>query len=185
MMQIIRERRAAHAKCKAEREQQKRRYDTEGAVRRRHNLNDSHHFTDDFWDVPIPAITARKSYLSIKARQRMAERKARGNKLRPLPPRSSLSHSELAAEVTLDDDEAAKLRAAKAERERASWERQVRQVSGEVGYLYFVGTVKDWRQDFVQSKDSLIWRAERGEDAWDTDSEETTDSEDEIDTEEE
>jgi hypothetical protein len=53
--------------------------------------------------------------------------------------------------------------------------RQVRQVSGEVGYLYFVGTREDWRQDFVRSKEGLIWRAKKGEDASDTDSEKTTD----------
>jgi hypothetical protein len=91
--------------------------------RRKDNHKDSHIFTDDDWEIPISAITARMTHLAIKERQQRAERRARGKKLRSLQPRSSLSHSELAAEVTLDSHEAEKLKAAEAEQERLHWER--------------------------------------------------------------
>jgi hypothetical protein len=167
MKQVICECRAAHAKSRAEMEQRESRYKIEGAVRRKHNLKDSHRFNDDDWKRPLSVIAARMTHLVSKERQRRAERRARGKQLRPLPPRSSLSHSELAAEVTRDDDAVAKLRAAEEEQERVRWERQVWQVSREVGYLCFVGTTEDWRQDVVRSKEGLIWRAEKGEETTD------------------
>lgn len=173
MRVVIREHRTAHAAERAEKELIERRYKTESAIRRKHNLAEEEHFDADFWDSPISGLITRQSHNSMKEYQRMAERRARGNTPRPRPPRSSLSYCESAGEVEFQGGAAEKLRAAEEEQERERWERKARQVGAEVGYLYFSGTVDglaDWREDFLRSDHSLIWRdREQRGDAMDLD----------------
>ena len=161
---LVRQRHAAHAAERALREEQERRWNTETAIRRRHQLEPDTHFDADFWDSPISGLITRRSHKKLKEYQRMEERRARGNKPRPRPPRSSLSHCESVGQVDVDGEAAEQLRTAEEAAERERWERKARRVGAEVGYLYFLGTVNgldDWREEYLRSDHSLIWRNEQ------------------------
>jgi hypothetical protein len=160
MRGVIREHRATRALEKVDKEQVDRRYRTEVAVRRKHQLDQDTQFDADFWDSPISGLITRQSHNSLKELQRMADRRARGNIPRPRPPRSLLSYCESAGELGEDGEAVEDIKAAEEAQEREWWERKARQVGTEVGYLYFSGTVdglEDWRKEYLRSDHSLIW----------------------------
>jgi len=173
MRDVIRQHRAAHAAERAKKEQLERRYMTEMAVRRKHQLDQDTNFDADFWDSPISGLITRQSHNSLKELQRMAERRARGNTPRARPPRSSLSYCESVGELDVDGEAAEMIRTAEEAEERERWERKARRVGAEVGYLYFVGTVdglEDWREEYLRSDHGLIWRdRQQREDAMEID----------------
>ncbi|KAI4639635.1 hypothetical protein J4E93_008989 [Alternaria ventricosa] len=133
---------------------------TEAALRRKHGLGDMP-INKDFWNYPISGYFSRLTHQNNKEMVRSAERRARGNTARPRPPRSSLSYSETTDDVEVEPGFEETL---KEKEEREEWERQVRKVAGEVGYLYFVGggtnLLETWEEDYERSADYLIARNE-------------------------
>jgi hypothetical protein len=157
MRGFIQEHRAAHAAETAKQEQLERRYKTEEAVRRKHQLCEDTYINADFWNSPISGLMTRQNHVLMRECQRMSERRARGNTPRPRPPRSSLSLCESAGEP----GNAEVMRAEEEARERERWERKARKVGAEVGYLYFSGTtdgLEEWRDEYLRSNHNLIWR---------------------------
>jgi hypothetical protein len=125
----------------------------------------------------------------------MTERQARGNILRPKPPRTSLSYSERSDDI--ETDETLLEQMWKTE-ELESQERQARKIGEEVGYLFFVGDIDgldEWREDYLRSDRQLVYRKAFSEPRFenaeheseteeDTDSEEDEESPEEMDTNE-
>ncbi|KAI4952752.1 hypothetical protein J4E91_003224 [Alternaria rosae] len=133
---------------------------TEAALRRKHGLGDMP-INNEFWDHPISGYFSRLAHQNNREMVRSAERRARGNIARPRPPRSSLSYSETTDDVEVEPGFEETL---KEKEEREEWERQVRRVAGEVGYLYFVGGgingLEQWEEDYERSAEYLITRTE-------------------------
>jgi hypothetical protein len=133
---------------------------TEAALRRKHGLGDMP-INNEFWDHPISGYFSRLAHQNNRDQIRSAERRARGNTTRPRPPRSSLSYSETTDDVEVEPGFEETL---KEKEEREEWERQVRRVAAEVGYLYFVGGgingLELWEEDFDRSAQHLITRTE-------------------------
>jgi hypothetical protein len=130
----------------------------EQAVRRKHGLDQEYAFNPAFWEHPLPEVVCRRNYENIAEHQRLVARRARGNKLRPKPPRSSLSVSEVAEEVQMDENQLGEMRRAE---KAAEFEKMVYRVSREVSYLYFVGSMdsmEEWSDDYLKSDRQLVWR---------------------------
>lgn len=130
----------------------------ESAVRRKHSLGEHLHIEPGFWDAPISSLISVRNFQQIQNNQRMAARRARGNKPRPKPPRSSLSHSRLSEELQVDEDW---VRIMKEKEELEQLEREARKVGEEVGYLYFVGVpdgMELWKEDYLRSDRQLVTR---------------------------
>ncbi|KAF1835534.1 hypothetical protein BDW02DRAFT_567856, partial [Decorospora gaudefroyi] len=141
-------------KMDAHREAWERRWQAEAAVRRKHGLGADFEFQSEFWDAPMPAVVSRRQHQHNKAEARMAERRARGNRGRPKPPRSSLSYSETSEEVQVDqswwETQAQKKAREAREQEAQAVEQEIQRVAEEVGYLYFVGVeegMERWKED--------------------------------------
>lgn len=135
----------------------------EAVLRRKFNVDFSGDFPAHFWEKPISGSDCRRIYLERKDNERYAAYRARGSTLRPIPPRSSLSHCELSEDIEFDEDELEQMRmTARAEAlERKAWK-----VGEQVGYLYFVGDdfdgLFDWRDDFLRSDRQMIYRQAAG-----------------------
>jgi hypothetical protein len=143
-------RRAWEERCKLDR-----------AVRRKYGLDDDYEIEPELLVHPIPASHARHHYRQVQAGQHAGERRANRRKRRAKdykPSHSSLALSVLAEDITLNDEEAEKLRLME---EEAELRRLANIVATEVGYLYFVGDLecaKDWSDDIEQSNMSLIYK---------------------------
>ncbi|KAF2643813.1 hypothetical protein P280DRAFT_504750 [Massarina eburnea CBS 473.64] len=153
-------------RLKSHKEEQKRLsviYRTEEVVRRKHQLSEDLYIAPEFWESPISNLLTRQQYLYNKNAQRLSERRARGNKARPCPGRSSLFMCENADENGGDEvsEEWQQMKEEATDRDRL--ERAAQTVGEEVGYLYFVGNRFDglivWRRDYLRSNPDLIWRA--------------------------
>jgi len=133
----------------------------ERAIRNKYNLGLEFEIPKDFWDSPLSLMLSRLVYQQTRDHNRTAERYARGNKSRPLPPRSPLSQSQSSEDLQVDPDFAERLNE-KEERERL--ERQIEKVAKKVGYLYFVGGRIDdmapWNEAFEQSDKQLVCRVQ-------------------------
>jgi hypothetical protein len=130
----------------------------ESAVRRKHGLDQSYPFNPDFWDNPLPEFVCRRNYMNTAEHRRALARRARGNQLRPKPPRSSLSLSEVVEEVQMDENQLEEMRRTE---EAAEFGRLMRRVSKEVGYLYLIGSMdcmEEWNDDYLDSDKQLVWR---------------------------
>ncbi|KAF1962053.1 hypothetical protein CC80DRAFT_499490 [Byssothecium circinans] len=162
MRKIIHEQRAAILKRQKEQQHWEFLCKTEAAVRRKHALSADTWFGPDFWEDPISGIVTRQNHRNIQEDQRMAERRARGNKPRPRPARSSLSSCENADEIG-SDEEVDELQQAREEEEKQF--ARVEQAAKEVGWLYFVwdGLEWDWGNDevYFASNLALVWRKEQ------------------------
>lgn len=158
MRRLIQDFRRITAASEAQRRMWEIRYRTESAVRRKHGLGEDFQAEQVFWDSPISGVILRQNYQSVQESQRMAERRARGHMPRPKLPRSSLSYSESSAEVEVDESMLERMRR---EEEEEELQREIRKVGGQVGYLYFVGSVdglKAWREDYLRSDRQLVHR---------------------------
>jgi hypothetical protein len=108
-------------------------------------------------------VDARMVHRNSLQKVHTDEYNARGQKMRPLPPRSSLSHSETTDEIP-DDPEVVKALLEKEEEEamERAIERLRPKVAEEVGYLYFVGgepdASKEWNDAWELSDLELIVR---------------------------
>ncbi|KAL6711408.1 hypothetical protein ACN47E_004342 [Coniothyrium glycines] len=131
---------------------------TENAIRRKHSLGPDFGFDAEFFSSPIPGLLSLRNHQNVRESQRMAERRARGNGLRPKPPRSSLSYSQSSEDIVMDRV-CFETFAKKVEEEEL--ERETRRVAREVGYLYFVGDVDgltEWREEYSASNQHLVIR---------------------------
>jgi hypothetical protein len=192
---MVQEFRKEMANSEAQKQVWAARYRTECAVRKKHSLGEEYHFQPEFWDEPISASLSRHYYQQTKDSERMTERQARGNILRPKPPRTSLSYSERSDDI--ETDETLLEQMWKTE-ELESQERQARKIGEEVGYLFFVGDIDgldEWREDYLRSDRQLVYRKAFSEPRFenaeheseteeDTDSEEDEESPEEMDTNE-
>lgn len=162
------------------------RHKTEAAVRRKHNLGPDFEIAAAFWDWPISGFYSRQNHQHIKERDRIAERRARGNKARPRPPRSALSYSETSEELQVEPNFVETL---KQREEGEELERQARKVAGQVGYLYFVGggvnALELWSEDVERSDKDLVVRMAVPDSETSGLNSETSDSEDTEDADEE
>ncbi|KAF2865453.1 hypothetical protein BDV95DRAFT_632305 [Massariosphaeria phaeospora] len=158
---IVRELRAALAASESEQREWYRRYETECAVRRKYDLGENSSFEPTFWDSPISSAKVRELFHEAQEIKLKNERFARGNKLRPRPPRSSLSRCETAEEFEIDEEFKEKMRLEEEAEEAERMEREAQKVGEEVGYLYWVGCmnlVEEWKEDFLRSNHNLVWR---------------------------
>lgn len=158
LRQIIQNLRASVAAADADRRAWELRGRIESGVRRKHSLGEDFQVNPDFWESPIHGLFSLRSYQQAQDSKRLAERRARGNMSRPLPPRSSLSYSEVAEELEVEQGWAETL-AQKEEKEEL--EREARKVAEEVGYLYFVGladATETWKDDYLRSDRQLVVR---------------------------
>jgi hypothetical protein len=128
-------------------------------LRRKFNVESSFNFSPDFWEKRISESEFRRIYRHEKENKSISAYHARGNRPRPIPPRSPLSHCELSEDIEIDQDELEQMwRTEQAEAlERKAWK-----VGEQVGYLYFVGDhfdgLFDWRDDFLRSDRQMIYR---------------------------
>jgi hypothetical protein len=155
---MIREFRKAMAISDRHKEMWETRYRTQCVVRRKHTRGEGYTFKPNFWDDPISASLSLYFYQQSKDNQRIVERQARGDTLRPKPPRSSLSYSERSDDI--ETDESVLEQMWKTE-ELEIQERQARKIGEEIGYLYLVGKVDgldEWRRDFLRSDHQLVYR---------------------------
>ena len=155
---IIQNLRASMYAADAHRRTWETRRKTESAVRRKYYLGNDLHIEPDFWDSPISGLLSFRTFQQIQDNQRMAARRARGNTLRPKPPRSSLSHSRLSEDLQVDENWAEILRG---KEELEKLEKEASKVGEEVGYLYFVGLMDGmelWKEDYLRSDKQLVIR---------------------------
>jgi hypothetical protein len=130
----------------------------ESAVRRKHGLDQSYPFTPEFWDNPLPEFVCRRNYMNTTEHRRALARRARGNKPRPKPPRSSLRLSEVVEEMQMDENQLEEMRQAEEAEELG---KSIHRVSREVSYLYLIGSeesVEEWNDDYLNSNKLLVWR---------------------------
>ncbi len=155
--------RAEFAALVAEAQQIEQRYQTEAAVRRKHQLGNDTHFDKHFWDSPISGVITRKNYQEVKDYRRMSARRARGNRPPSRPPPSSLCICESLVELEIAGGEWEAMRERAEAEKREKFERKVRRVGEKVGYLYLVGTrdeLERWREDYLRSNHRLVARSE-------------------------
>jgi hypothetical protein len=135
------------------------------AVRRKHDLAENAEIPEEYWQRPIGGVLSWWQHQLNEEDKRKEERKARGNRSRPKPPRSSLSMSETADDVPLDPG-TLEILLQKEEREAVerALERATGRVAAEVGYLYFVGGgidhLEEWKEDYEISDGTLVLRNE-------------------------
>ncbi|KAF2250768.1 hypothetical protein BU26DRAFT_383317, partial [Trematosphaeria pertusa] len=161
MRRIIRSLRVAIAATEAEKQALQERYRTETVVRHKWRLDDETPFPADFWASPVSNVIARRTHRYLQDEKRKIERRARGNKLRQRPPRSSLSHCESAEALRSDEDLEEKIKLREEAEEQERLERKARKVGAEVGYLYFVGEIDgldQWKEDYLRSNHNLVSR---------------------------
>jgi hypothetical protein len=134
------------------------RWQAEMVLRRKLNLPDAYEFPEEYWKYPIPSLDMRRQREQIQIAVRKEERTARGNTMRPLPPRSALSQAESAEDVQYDPEavEALEQKEKREALERAI-ERITPRVAEEVGYLYISGPLGEWMNAWAIAWDISDW----------------------------
>ncbi|RMZ70356.1 hypothetical protein GMOD_00000439 [Pyrenophora seminiperda CCB06] len=152
-----------HRKSKREKERLDQgwysRNTAERAIREKFNIGQDFPIQEDFWDSPLRLMLCHQQREHTRTQKCVAERYERRNQLRPLPPPSPLSQSQLPEDLQVDADFAEKLYE---KEEKSRRERQAKKVAKEVGYLYFVGGKGNdsalWNEDSEESNKSLVGR---------------------------
>jgi hypothetical protein len=131
--------------------------ETERVVRRKWNLGDTY-VDPKHWNNPTSYIYNKDIHAEQQASKKRTRFRARGSQLHHLPGGSLLKECWKIDDVTTHETKL-QLLLDEVEKDQRR-EKEAFKISGEVGYLYFVGSgLPDWSADVQASSFDLVWRA--------------------------